>query len=175
MIKALLARLKTSRGSVFAEFAIVFPLLIVLVMGIYDFTRAINHYFLLSRLAYEGTRLATSVVGLENASYDEYSAPASSQHKQLQTKIRGLVATYNTRVSGQTMLISTSYNNVTNLVKVDVQESYVPLFLKFFPPMPVAAAVEGPYLLKFTVLPTPTEGSAIATPAPTSTPAPVGR
>ena len=49
---------RKSRGQTLAEFALVFPLLILLLMGIFDFGRAIFLYNSLTNAAREGARLA---------------------------------------------------------------------------------------------------------------------
>jgi Flp pilus assembly protein TadG len=47
-----------SRGQTLAEFAIVFPILLVMLMGVFDFGRAIFLYNSLTNAAREGARLA---------------------------------------------------------------------------------------------------------------------
>jgi Flp pilus assembly protein TadG len=49
---------RKSRGQTLVEFALVFPLLILLLMGIFDFGRAIFLYNSLTNAAREGARLA---------------------------------------------------------------------------------------------------------------------
>lgn len=145
-----------SRGGVFAEFAVVLPLFLLLIMGLYDTTRALNHYFLLARIAYESTRLATGVVGLEEGTFTDSNVVANSVHQALQTKIRSLIATYDTRVPSSAISITSSFIGSSNTVEITIRESYHPMFMQVFPTIPISSTVKGPYLLQSTVLPTPT-------------------
>ena len=51
-------RLRSERGTAVVEFALVGPILFLLVLGILDFGRALNYYNTLTQLAGQGARAA---------------------------------------------------------------------------------------------------------------------
>jgi hypothetical protein len=94
----LLARLwRSERGTAVVEFALVAPLLFLLVFGIIDFARALNYYNALTQIAGQGARAAAvnrnpdgTVVGA--ASVDG-NCPADATNKTIQCQ---LVKSYST-------------------------------------------------------------------------------
>ena len=56
--KTLRARLRSERGAEFVEFALAFPLLLLVVMGIIDFGIMFQQYEVLTNAAREGARIA---------------------------------------------------------------------------------------------------------------------
>src|SRR6185312_8936668 len=73
------------------------PFLYLLLIGMVDLGLALNRYFLINRIAYEGVRFAASVPALEDGTYPTAAAvtgsPSKPGHMKVRDRVNALLAT----------------------------------------------------------------------------------
>lgn len=83
------------RGVAITEFLITFPFLLIMLAGVVDLGIALNRYYTINRIAYEATRFAASIPGLEPGTYgtnaaavgQSFTSPTAPGHLQLRARV----------------------------------------------------------------------------------------
>ncbi len=91
---------REERGVAITEFLVVFPFLLIMLAGVVDLGIALNRYYIINRVAYEATRYAASIPGLEDGTYADTAsvvgaslvAPLKPAHLQLRARVDLLLA-----------------------------------------------------------------------------------
>ena len=156
-------------GVAMVEAVFVIPLLLLFFFGAFDIGRALNQYFLLSRMAYESVRLASETEGLEcpivDSAEDAPGYPTATSacgsgtgvqpapgHCLLQQRINRMQTAMKTRllfpVSVQTKCYADSADgNTSATTEVTLSMPYASTYLVMLPTIPINVRVSGPYLL----------------------------
>lgn len=72
-------RAKSEKGVALIELAIVLPLFLLIVVGVYEVGRALNQYLVLTQIAYEGVRAGSQLTQIAPACFGTYVYGASNQ------------------------------------------------------------------------------------------------
>lgn len=110
--------IKNNRGQALVEFALILPVLMLLVVGIMEFSLVINQYMIVAEAAREGARSAA--VGGSNATVTSVTKMAASQIDKGQLVV---AVSPDTRVRGNSVTVT-----VTNPV-----QTVTLLMTPFFP------------------------------------------
>lgn len=144
-------------GIALVEFLIAFPFLFVFLIGMFDLGVALNKYYTLNRIAYEGTRYAASLPVLEPNSYPTATSVATAPGHQ---QVRARVDTLLLRNGINPVLLPTDYLLTARIpsatlgagytrdqVRVRIKLPFVALFPLIGNALPfIGADVSGPYL-----------------------------
>ncbi len=149
------------KGIAFIELAIVLPLILLLIIGTVDVGRALIAYLELTRVVYEGARLAGVVTGLESGQsvYTNPCPPASpvaTNHCLIHQRVNFLFQNaYQLNKFLHNERIETSYVPITTdpvnqgFVTVTVRADFQSMFS--FLTIPIRSTMTGPYLASGTV------------------------
>jgi hypothetical protein len=142
----------SSAGQAVLEFAIVLPILVMILTSTFELGRALRMYLSLSRLAYEGARYASAQPGLEKGCYGPFNAtPEPPKQKWVREVIDTLITKH---VAGkqapyvlETALSCDENGNPVedNKVRVVIRSQYEPMFV-LFPVVPIRVVAIGAYL-----------------------------
>ena len=99
--------LKNQKGQALVEFAIILPILLILVMGILQFGMMLNSYLTIENASREGAR--TGIIGSSDAEIQNLiiSTSPSLDPKNL---IVSITPTETNRKSGDTLIVKVTYN-----------------------------------------------------------------
>lgn len=113
-------RQKSGQSAV--EFALVLPVLVVVILGIFDFARAVWHYNTLAEAAREGTRFAM----VHGADSPRPVGPAAND-----PQVRDVVQRFAFALDTSQLTVLSTWPNGTNRpgdpVRVEVRYTYIPL------------------------------------------------
>ena len=141
------------RGSSLVEFAIAAPLLLTLLLGVFDLSRAINQYMVLSQIAGEGVRSASERAGLEaGTNFVDLSTPGDSPgHYNVQSRVNNILLMQHLKINN--LSIASSYSPQPDpttgqggrTVSVTISGMYHGIF-PLFKNLQIKAQKSGPYL-----------------------------
>jgi Flp pilus assembly protein TadG len=144
-------RKSSSAGQAVLEFAIVLPILVMILTSTFELGRALRMYLSLSRLAYEGARYASAQPGLEKGCYGPFNtAPQPAKQKWVREVIDKLIVKH---VAGQAPYVLETALSCDengdfvddNKVRVVISSQYEPMFV-LFPMVPIRVMAIGAYL-----------------------------
>lgn len=140
------------KGAALVETSIVLPLLIGAVMGVTELGRALNEYYLLTRIAYEGARLGAVTPGLTPGA--PVSTPCvsddDSSQSEIPKRIERILESHSLDLSNEcqvTVHVLQSDPGI-NIVKVRLETKFTsPLFSSFLSINSLSTEVSAPYLM----------------------------
>lgn len=106
--------IKNNRGQALVEFALMLPILLLLVVGVMEFGLIINQYMVVAEAAREGARSAA--LGGSNATVTTVVRAAASQIDGSQLTITIAPSTVRVRGSGVTVTVQKPVQAITKLV-----------------------------------------------------------
>lgn len=106
--------IKTNRGQALVEFALMMPVLLLLVVGVMEFGLIIHQYMVVAEAAREGARSAA--VGSSDATVTSIATTAASQIPAGQLTITISPPTTRVRGSGVTVTVETPVQAVTGII-----------------------------------------------------------
>jgi Flp pilus assembly protein TadG len=107
-----LKNLKNQKGQALVEFAIILPIILMLVMGILQFGMMLNSYLAIENAAREGAR--AGIIGSSDAEIQSLlisTAPSLDPNNLTVT----ITPNYATRKSGDTLTVKVTYNYKLNV------------------------------------------------------------
>lgn len=148
--------LTNERGNAIIEFLLCFPFVLMVFMCSIDLGRALNSYFTITRIVYEGTRYAGQVAGLESGTYPDFNSTTGKPgHRLVRARVDQLLFRYsiNPGTLDPTYLETKMTLRNTSIVN-DRDRVYVSLTIPFEPLFPICglflnnltANSTGPYL-----------------------------
>ena len=142
--------LNRQTGIATVEFAIVLPLLLVLLLGVTEIGRAMIRYNALTKAAQEGARYAAAYALLGSTGVVDVTP-------QLLTEVRNVVVFGNTAGGGRPVLggLQTAQVNVVDLggdqVRVDVSYPYQPLIGPVLPNLGRGSSIATSFVMQASV------------------------
>ena len=142
--------LNRQTGIATVEFAIVLPLLLVLLLGVTEIGRAMIRYNALTKAAQEGARYAAAYALLGSTGVVDVTP-------QLLTEVRNVVVFGNTAGGGRPVLggLQTAQVNVVDLggdqVRVDVSYPYQPLLGPVLPNLGRGSSIATSFVMQASV------------------------
>ena len=140
------------RGTAMLEFALVLPMLLLLIFGVVDIGSALTKYMALAQVAGEGVRSAGERAGLEQGSYSDL-ADGGGQPGQysVQSRVSSLLRFQNLKMNDMT--INSAFDSVANpatgvgprTVSVTISGTYDGI-LPIFRGLTITANKSGAYL-----------------------------
>jgi len=131
---------KEENGVAMVEFALILPLMLLLIISTFDLGNAINQYMALSRIAYEGTRYAATIPGLEQTTAG--AGGSSVNHDKVKVRVQALLASGGF-VEGSPTVLTENDNN--QWVRVTIRKSYSSIF-GLYDNLPIVVSATGPFL-----------------------------
>ena len=144
-------RKSLQRGAALVEFALVVPLLVLMIVGVVDLGGALNSYMVLAQIAGEGVRSAGERAGLERGSNFVNLVDGEFYPGQysVQFKVNSMLRLQDLPLSGLTVRSAYYRNggagNPERTVAVSISGTYngiLPVFRNF----PINIEKQGPYL-----------------------------
>ncbi len=134
-------------GATLVESAIILPFLVLMVVATFDLGAALNHYLILNRIVYEGTRYAATIPGLKTGEFNNVSLNPE-KHADVRDRIVSLISTSelvrrNGYTTGEFEIVTK--NSANNWITVTLTVHYHSIF-GFFNQMPIKISATGPYL-----------------------------
>lgn len=138
------------KGIAMTELAAVLPFLLLMVTGVVETGMMLDSYLRLTRAVYEGVRYGATVPGLTTGTYDPNTMQSSfsSTHKELQDRVKLILADYNIDSNSATLTTSRgSVSGVNDVVNIQVSIPYNSIFTNAFAKnMNLTISANGPYL-----------------------------
>lgn len=106
--------IKNNRGQALVEFALILPVLMLLIVGVMEFGLIINQYMVVTEAAREGARSAA--LGDSNATITTVVKTAASQIDTSQLTVTVSPATTRVRGSGVTVTVQKPIKTITKLI-----------------------------------------------------------
>lgn len=160
---------KSERGVVLLEAALITPLILFLTILTIDFSQLLTRYALLNRAVYEGVRYASGVPSLTPGSLNQAQVTVTTPpgHKDVIARVHQILGTdylnmrtNTTHVSSQLCVRNNGFNNVSRVVSVRINYTFIPLAIGNFSTLftnyqraaaiPIVVQDYGPYLLTTT-------------------------
>lgn len=108
------AYIKNNRGQALVEFALILPVLMLLIVGVMEFGLIINQYMVVTQAAREGARSAA--LGGSNATVTTTVKTAASQIDTSQIIVTISPSTTRVRGSGVTVTVQKPIKTITKLI-----------------------------------------------------------
>lgn len=99
--------IKNHRGQAIVEFALVFPWLVLMLVGVIEFGLAINQYMVMSEAAREGARSAA--LGADNSAVTAVAKAAISSRNIDKNNITVAINPASMRLRGNSVTVTVSY------------------------------------------------------------------
>lgn len=144
--------LDSEEGNALVEFLFCFPFVLLVFISSIDLGRALNAYFGITRIVYEGARYAGQVGGLETGTFPTVaSATAKPGHLRVRSRVDNLMLKYNINpgVLPSTYLSTACIQTAgqRDSVRVSVSVTFDPIFPLFQSMLGVLSTdATGPYL-----------------------------
>ena len=144
--------LNSEEGNALVEFAICFPFVLLVFICSIDLGRALNTYFTVTRIVYEGTRYAGQVGALEVGSYPSVtSASLQPGHLLVRSRVDALLLKYdiNPGTLPANYLTTSRIQTVgsRDTVQVSLKIPFKPIFPLFAQTLGILGTdATGPYL-----------------------------
>lgn len=106
--------IKNNRGQALVEFALILPVLMLLIIGVMEFGLIINQYMVVTEAAREGARSAA--LGGSNATITTVVKTAASQMDTSQLTVTVSPATTRVRGNGVTVTVQKPIKTITKLI-----------------------------------------------------------
>ena len=147
---------ENSSGVAMVEFALMIPLLVLLMLGALDMGFAADRYFTLTRISYEGARYGAGISGLEEGSYAANSEEFPVLQEMLRRRVFNLLDANGidtAEVSLRTALqrrADPASGYPDNIITVEIDNNFEPPF-SILGDLALNVAVDSPYLYKLPI------------------------